>query len=77
MSSPANSPQRLFYLGIEGEQTGPFSEGDVLQKIEEGQVTAETLIWSDGMADWLPITSLKSPYERTLQGNPIYLPRTR
>lgn len=47
-----------YYLAIEGEQVGPISEEDVLNRIEAGLVDQETLVWSEGMDEWAPLTAL-------------------
>lgn len=41
-----------FYAAIDGEQAGPFDEAALKRHIESGQVTRDTLVWSQGMDDW-------------------------
>lgn len=41
-----------FYAAIDGEQAGPFDEAELRSRIESGQVTRDTLVWSQGMDDW-------------------------
>lgn len=47
-----------YYVGINGQQTGPFSESEVLQKISGGEITAEALIWFQGLSEWQSIKSI-------------------
>lgn len=41
-----------FYAAIDGERAGPFDEAALRQHIESGQVTRDTLVWTQGMDDW-------------------------
>ena len=54
--APAAGPPPLpasFYLGIGGQQVGPVDPAGVQGKIASGEVTAETLVWRQGMAGWV------------------------
>lgn len=57
MSNPLTS-HPSYYLAIAGEQVGPLSEEDVLNRIEQGELDKETLVWSEGMEEWAPLTAL-------------------
>lgn len=41
-----------FFAAIEGQQAGPFDTTTLKQLINNGAVTRETLVWSEGMAEW-------------------------
>ena len=41
-----------FFAGINGAQVGPLDEATLSQKIAAGEITAETLVWRQGMAQW-------------------------
>ncbi|MGJ5080398.1 DUF4339 domain-containing protein [Bradyrhizobium sp. HKCCYLS3013] len=43
---------RSWYYAAQGQQQGPTSEDELRDLIARGVVTAETLLWSDGMAGW-------------------------
>ncbi|MGJ4999161.1 DUF4339 domain-containing protein [Bradyrhizobium sp. HKCCYLS3077] len=43
---------RSWYYAAQGQQQGPISEDELRDLIARGVVTAETLLWSDGMAGW-------------------------
>lgn len=49
---------KKFFLGINGEQAGPFSEEEVRQKLAAGEVNTETLVWYEGLSDWQPISGI-------------------
>ena len=40
-----------YYANANGEQTGPHTETDLEKLIADKVVNANTLVWSDGMAD--------------------------
>ncbi|MGJ5177898.1 DUF4339 domain-containing protein [Bradyrhizobium oligotrophicum] len=43
---------RSWYYAAQGQQQGPISEDELRDLVARGVVTAETLLWSDGMAGW-------------------------
>jgi len=50
---PPPIPQPVqYYVAINGQQAGPFDAAALRQKIAEGAVTRETLVWKQGMANW-------------------------
>mgnify|MGYP003352724480 CR=1 FL=1 len=50
--------QVQYFLGIEGEQKGPFSHSEIFQMLSAGEINDETQIWTSGMADWVSVGSL-------------------
>ncbi len=44
--------ERSWYIASDGKQEGPFPETDIRAFIAAGRVTAETLVWSEGMTAW-------------------------
>ncbi len=50
---PPPIPQAAqFFLAVNGQQQGPFDTAGLQQKIQSGELTAETLVWKQGMANW-------------------------
>jgi hypothetical protein len=43
---------RSWFFASEGKQQGPYPDAQLREFIAHGTVTAETLVWSDGMAGW-------------------------
>ena len=41
-----------YYLAINGAQQGPFDMNTLSQQASQGALTPETLVWTDGMAQW-------------------------
>jgi hypothetical protein len=46
------TPQRVYYLILEGKQAGPFSETEIARLINDKKVSKETLVWYPGLAGW-------------------------
>lgn len=49
------SPQRplkYIYAVINGKQQGPFSLGEILDRISSGEITRQSYIWKAGMDEW-------------------------
>jgi len=49
---PPLPPQVQWFAGIDGQQAGPFQENALVQMIQEGKITRETLVWKQGMDNW-------------------------
>jgi hypothetical protein len=43
-----------WHITVNGQTQGPFSLQQMVAGISEGRVSAQTLVWSPGMAGWLP-----------------------
>jgi hypothetical protein len=43
---------RSWFFASQGQQQGPYPESQLHDLIAKGIVTAATLLWSEGMADW-------------------------
>ncbi len=43
---------RAWFFAFQGQQHGPYPEPQLRQLITTGTVTAETLVWTEGMANW-------------------------
>ena len=55
-----------WYYVEQGQQTGPVSEEQLAELVRTGKINAETLVWREGMVDWLPLSQAKS--EASLSG---------
>lgn len=49
---PVAEPQVQMYLHIAGQQYGPYDYATLKQFVTTGQLTAQTLVWQQGMAAW-------------------------
>ena len=43
-----------WFYAKDGRQLGPVSESELGQLLRTGAITADSLVWHDGMAEWLP-----------------------
>lgn len=43
---------RSWFFAFQGQQRGPYPEPQFRQLVTNGTVTAETLVWTEGMANW-------------------------
>ncbi|MBQ5857060.1 MAG: SPFH domain-containing protein [Bacteroidales bacterium] len=51
---PINQNETKYYLYINNMQMGPFDLQIVKQFIQSGQLTPDTLVWKEGLAEWIP-----------------------
>ncbi|MEM8882759.1 MAG: DUF4339 domain-containing protein [Planctomycetota bacterium] len=54
---PSQTRQEWYYLNGD-ERIGPLALGALKELWSVGDVTPETLVWKDGLQDWLPIRRL-------------------
>jgi len=43
-----------WFIGVNGQQQGPFDAAALAAQVSGGGLTAETLVWKAGMAGWVP-----------------------
>ena len=43
-----------WYYAVEGASNGPVSEAEFNELVSVGTVRSDTLVWQEGMEDWLP-----------------------
>lgn len=56
---PPPIPQAAaFFLVINGQQAGPFGVSDLAGRAARGEITRETLVWRQGMANWTPASQV-------------------
>lgn len=41
------------YASINGSQAGPFSEQELITLIQKGMISKDTLVWKQGLSNWL------------------------
>lgn len=52
--SPLPPPQIQLYLYVNGQQYGPYDYATCRSFVPTGQLTAQTLVWQQGMTAWTP-----------------------
>ena len=72
-----------WYYGSSAGQHGPVDENELRAMIASGGVGPQTLVWRDGMRDWVPLQSIPefgmqqqpvAPYHAPYGGPPGYYP---
>ncbi|MCB1595856.1 MAG: SPFH domain-containing protein [Xanthomonadales bacterium] len=49
-----------FYIVSDGQRAGPFNLAAIAEYIKKGDITADTLVWKSGMADWQAASEVRS-----------------
>ena len=57
--TPIVEPQVQMFLFIAGQQYGPYDYNTLKQFITTGQLTAQTLVWQQGMTAWTAAGEVK------------------
>lgn len=52
-ATPPPIPTIAYHVVIEGTAKGPFGMDELKMLVAEGQLKADTLVWKQGMADWV------------------------
>jgi len=47
-----------YYVAVGGQQTGPFAKDALTQLVEKQVLTRDTLVWKQGMANWVSAGSV-------------------
>lgn len=64
---PAEGSASWYYV-VSNKEYGPVSQAAMVRLLEDGVVSEETLVWSEGMAEWQPLrTTLFAEYLRPKQ----------
>lgn len=52
MQMKQTTPQVNYMVGVNGQQAGPFDWNQLQQLVSQGQLTQQTYVWKQGMANW-------------------------
>lgn len=47
-------PMVSYMLYVNGQQAGPYNWGQLQQLVQQGQMTQQSYVWKQGMAEWTP-----------------------
>ena len=56
------TPQRVWFVGIDGKQVGPLTEQEVTEHIGAGRLGADDLMWRKGFSAWTPVREV-APFQ--------------
>ena len=49
--------ERIWYYAAANDRRGPHSEAEMRDLLAQGVITPATLVWREGMADWVPASA--------------------
>lgn len=52
LQTPPPIPQVAYFVYANGQQTGPFNINQLATMVQSGQLTLDTYVWKQGMAQW-------------------------
>ena len=52
MNTPPPMPNVQYHISVNGQQMGPFNMQQLQQMAQSGQLTPQTYVWKQGMANW-------------------------
>ncbi len=59
-SQPAIEPKtNQVYVLINNAQEGPYTFDKIDEMLANGQINADTLLWHDGLPDWIPLNQMR------------------
>lgn len=58
VTPPPIPGEKQYYVAVGGHQTGPYTTTEMVEKMQIGEVTRESLVWRQGIGDWTPADSL-------------------
>lgn len=53
-AAPPPPPGAAWHVAVNGNTQGPYTPQQLAQGISAGQLTPESLVWTNGQAEWLP-----------------------
>ena len=57
--APPPLPQaKQYHVALNGQQAGPFDRGALQSYVQSGQLTKDSLVWSQGMTGWSPASQV-------------------
>ena len=48
-----------WHYAEQGQQIGPVDDVQLAELVRIGKVNADTLVWRDGLADWMPYSQVQ------------------
>lgn len=55
MAAPPPPPGGAWHIAVNGQSQGPFNPTQMTAAIAQGQIAPDTLVWTSGFANWMPI----------------------
>ncbi len=55
---PVGGDQAVWHVVIDGEQVGPLAESEIKDRLRQGKVNSDTLVWKEGFGDWTQFSAV-------------------
>lgn len=72
--TPVMNADPIWFYEQQGERRGPVSRDDLLARLSAGEITPATLVWRDGLADWITFSSSELASAATAGKTPPPMP---
>ena len=71
---PPLPASKRFHVAINGQASGPFGNEGLQQRVDAGELTATTLVWTKGMPEWVAAGSVAELAELFERDEPPPIP---
>lgn len=62
---PTGKMSDQWFVHSNGEQMGPYTGEQLVQYAQQGNITAETMVWAEGMPEWVPAAQIPGLFSQT------------
>jgi predicted Zn finger-like uncharacterized protein len=71
--------QPVWHIVVDGEQVGPLTESEIKDRLRQGKVNSDTLVWKEGFADWTQFSAVPelTPLLARITQHPVAKPAPR
>lgn len=71
---PIMSADPIWFFEYQGERRGPVSREELLSRFAAGEITPSTLVWRDGLSDWVRFSESELAGTDAVKKTPPHLP---
>src|SRR5450759_3643821 len=50
--------QGVWHVVVDGEQVGPLTEDELKDRLRQGKINSDTLVWKEGFGDWTQFSAV-------------------
>ncbi len=72
---PPVPTETTWFVVANGHQTGPFTRPEMRAKVQSGDVTVDSLVWTAGLKEWTPAVSVNDIAQMLADATPPPLPK--
>ncbi len=71
---PPVPTETTWFVAANGHQTGPFTRPEMRAKVQSGDVTVDSLVWTAGLKEWTPASAVDDIAQMFADSTPPPLP---